>query len=228
MAWGQTFRDRFSAVVRRRPGAPRDDNFPQAVNVTHPSRHTVRFVERLRPRPRRIAEIGVYRGHTSRELARLLPEDGELHLFDFEETVDAVASELRAEGFDRVVTHGNTKKVLDSYNWSLMKVLQGHAGPIYDYVFIDGAHTWHHDALAFLIVDRLLVPGGHVDFDDYHWTLGGSPTLNPRDWPLTGDWYTREQIETPQVELVVDLLVRRDPRYEEVVENRIFRKRDRG
>ena len=41
------------------------------------------------------------------------------------------------------------------------------AWPIFDYVFIDGAHTWMLDALAFLLVDRLLRVGGYVDFDDY-------------------------------------------------------------
>jgi predicted O-methyltransferase YrrM len=203
---------------------PDDENYPDAVNVTKPSKHTVKFVKNLDPRPRRIAEIGIYRGHTSAEFARLMPEDGELHLFDFHDAVDAVAADLRAQGFDRFRTFGNTKKVLDSYNWSLMEVLREHPEPIYDYVFIDGAHTWQHDGFAFLLVDRLLKPGGYVDFDDYHWTLGGSPTLKPEVFPKTGEWYTREQVDAKQVELVVDLLVRRDPRYVEVVDNHIFQK----
>jgi hypothetical protein len=49
--------------------------------------------------------------------------------------------------------------------------------------------------------------------------------MNPDVFPATAKLYTDEQIEERQVALVVDLLVRPDPRYEEVVENKIFRKR---
>lgn len=196
-------------------------NYPETVAVSAPNQATVAFVEGLAPRPQVVAEIGVYRGHTSRELLRLLPADGQLHLFDFADTVDRVTAELD-DG--RVTGHGNSQRTLDSYNWSLMRVLERHHEPIYDYVLIDGAHTWVHDGLAFLLVDRLLKAGGHVDFDDYSWTLAKSPSLNPDAFPKTAEWYTDEQIGTRQVERVVELLVRRDDRYVEVVDNRIFRK----
>ena len=106
------------------------------------------------------------------------------------------------------------------------QVLRESAEPRFDYVFLDGAHTWCVDALAFVLLDRLLVPGGHIEFDDYHWTIERSPSMKPDVFPATDRMYTREQIAEPQVALVVDLLVRPDPRYEEVVEKRLFRKRD--
>lgn len=186
-----------------------------------PNAATVAFFETIVPPPRLVAEIGCYRGHTSRELLAAMPFDGELHLYDFEETARRVAEDLADP---RVRVFGNGTRVLDSYNWSLMRTIEAHPQPIYDYVFIDGAHTWHHDALAFLLADRLLKVGGHVDFDDYQWTLAGSASLNPGVFPKTAEWYSDEQIATPQVRLVVDLLVRRDRRYVEVVEDRIFRK----
>lgn len=198
-------------------------HYPDSVDVHAPNRATVDFVRQLNPRPALVAEIGVYRGHTSRELARLLPEHGELHLYDFASTVEPVVKELRAKGY-RVIGFGNSTKLFDSYNWSLMRMLEQHQEPIYDYVFLDGAHTWAHDALAFLLVDRLLKIGGHLDFDDYSWTFARSPSLNPDVFPKTSEWYTDEQITTPQVERVVELLVRRDPRYDEIVRDRVFRK----
>ena len=115
---------------------------------------------------RRYAEIGVYQGDTSREIAAHLAGDGELHLFDFDDNVARVASDLRASGHENVVAHGNSRRLLDSYNWSLMRVLRDHPAPVFDYVFLDGAHTWALDALAFLLLDRLLVEGGYLDFDD--------------------------------------------------------------
>jgi len=91
-------------------------------------------------------------------------------------------------------------------------------------VFLDGAHTWAHDALAFFLADRLLRPGGHIDFDDFDWSLARSPTLRPSVFPRTAEDFTEEQIECRQVESILDLLVRRDARYVEVVPNKIFRK----
>ena len=113
---------------------------------------------------------------------------------------------------------------MDSYNWSLMRLLAKHDGPVFDYVFLDGAHTWALDALAFCLIDRLLIPGGYVDFDDYSWTLAGSPSMRPEVFPDVRRLYSDEQINQAQIALVADLLVRRDPRYSEVVPDKIFRK----
>jgi predicted O-methyltransferase YrrM len=173
---------------------------------------------------RTYAELGVYEGDTALAIATALDSSGEVHLFDFDDRVKAVAERLRTAGYENVFTHPNSRRLLDSYNWSLMRLLEEHRGPIFDYVFVDGAHTWAHDALAFLLVDRLLKPGGFVDFDDYRWTLRTSPSMNPGVFPEIERLYTDEQIDAAQVALVVDLLVKLDPTYEEVVPNKIFRK----
>jgi predicted O-methyltransferase YrrM len=173
-----------------------------------------------------VAEIGVAEGHTSQAIAQWLDGCGELHLFDFGDRVAQVEARLRGQGIHNVVVHANSERSMDSYNWSLMRLLQANEQPILDYVFLDGAHVWTLDALAFLLVDRLLKPGGYIDFDDYEWSLAISSTLAPAVFPATRRMYTDEQIAAKQVKLIVDLLVRRDPRYEEVVANKVFRKRD--
>jgi predicted O-methyltransferase YrrM len=170
------------------------------------------------------AEIGVYKGDTAMKIARHLAGRGEIHLFDFDDRVDRAARRLRGAGHRNVITHPNSRLLLDSYNWSLMHLLAAHDEPLFDYVFIDGAHTWSLDALAFLLVDRLLRSGGYVDFDDYSWSLRRSPSMNPHAFPDVERLYTAEQIDEPQVALIVDLLVRRDPRYTEIVPDKIFRK----
>jgi predicted O-methyltransferase YrrM len=64
-----------------------------------------------------------------------------------------------------------------SYTWFLHDALRSQLaadGTIearYDFVFIDGAHTWDVDALAFTLADRLLRPGGWILFDDLDWKL---------------------------------------------------------
>jgi Methyltransferase domain len=170
------------------------------------------------------AEVGVWRGDTSLQLAELLPADGFLHIFDYDVIVQSVKQRLAAAGHINVTAFGCTTKSRDSYNWSLMRLLICNRLPIYDYIYVDGSHTWDVDALAFCLLDRLLKPGGYIDFDDYHWTMASSPTQNPRVSPQNLDWFTEEQINTPHVMLIVELLVKRDPRYREVVANKIFRK----
>ncbi|MGP1678337.1 MAG: class I SAM-dependent methyltransferase [Burkholderiales bacterium] len=172
----------------------------------------------------RIAEIGVGIGETSLAFAQYLAGAGVLNLFDRRKTVDAVAAMLGSKGFTNVRAHGCSNRLLDSYNWSLAQLLREHREPIFDYVFLDGAHTWVHDALAFLLVDRLLVPGGYLDFDDYDWTIASSPTTNPQRVPAMNALYTEEQMRTKQIKMVVDLLVRRSSGYVEVDENKIFQK----
>lgn len=194
----------------------------QHYNVGRPNRRTIELVRELEPSA--IAEIGIYEGGTSLELARQLDGRGELHLFDFEPRVGDVTRRLAEAGHTNVVGHSNSDRGLDSYNWSLMKVLREHDEPVFDYVFLDGAHTWPVDALTFCLVDRLLQVGGHVDFDDYAWTLGSSPTMKPEVNPDTALLYTDEQIAEAHVRLIVDLLVRRDDRYEEAVPDKLFRK----
>jgi predicted O-methyltransferase YrrM len=201
----------------------RDDPWhPKQLAVVRANEGTLAFLTTTAARI--IAEVGCYEGHTSRAIARWLNGAGELHLFDFADRVAPVVAALHQAGYRNVVGHGNSRKLLDSYNWSLMRVVQQHPAPLYDYVFLDGAHVWALDALAFFLLDRLLKPGGYLDFDDYSWSLAGSPALNPGAFPMTAELYTAEQIAERQVALVVDLLVKRDPRYREVVKNKIYQK----
>lgn len=193
------------------------------LNVTGANSRTVEFFAASGCRT--YAEIGVYEGDTALAIALSLDGAGELHLFDFEDRVEAVAARLRQEGHENVFAHANSRRLMDSYNWSLMQLLQDRKAPIFDYVFVDGAHTWAHDALAFFLIDRLLQPGGYIDFDDYAWTLRSSPSMNPAAFPEVEQLYTDDQIDTAQVALIVDLLVKLDPAYDEVVPNKIFRKR---
>ena len=78
--------------------------------------------------------------------------------------------------------------------------------------------------VCLFLIDRILKPGGFIEFDDYDWSHATSAGLNPRIFPKVNELYTEEQIRTKQVGLVVDLLVKRDPRYISIVPNRIFQK----
>lgn len=168
------------------------------------------------------SEFGIYMADTARNVCELFP-NCELHLFDFHDALQRAGTKLSAYP-NKISYFGNTQKFNDSYNWSLMKLIKQHEGaPIYDYCFLDGAHTVAVDALNFFLCDRLLKVGGYMDFDDYEWRLRGS-SLDPAKIPAIGEQYTDEQIDAYQVKMIVDDLVRRDHRYQEVVRNKVFQR----
>jgi predicted O-methyltransferase YrrM len=213
---------RSSQTVDRATGSDRA-SYPRSVAVEQPSQQTIDFITGTESRC--IAEIGIYEGHTTLEIANWLDGRGELHLFDYADRVADVTKKLEQAGYRNVKGFGCSYKLLDSYNWPLAQQIEKHDEPIYDYVFIDGAHTWAVDGFTTFLADRLLKPGGYMEFDDYAWTLAGSPSLRPAVFPMTKKMYSDEQIKAQQVKMILDLIMRRDPRYVEVVPNRIFQKK---
>jgi hypothetical protein len=171
----------------------------------------------------KFAEFGVWKGATTGQLARFLDNQGELHLFDYDDTVAELKAKLAQAAFTNVTAWGSSYRYLDSYNWNLRLILENRPDLRFDYIFLDGAHTWAVDALTFLLCDPLLRVGGYFHFDDYGWRLRGS-SLDPARVPATARLYTDAQVDDFQVRAIVDLLVRRSGRYREVVRNCLFQK----
>lgn len=171
-----------------------------------------------------VAEIGIGVGATTVAVCRMLNNRGRFHLFDFADKLEKLRKDLDALGFHNLGYFGNSRRRWDSYNWSLLQLIERESEPIYDYVYVDGVHTVFHDALAFYLVDKLLKPGGCINFDDYYWSFSTSPYLNPERNPTIHDFLTDEQIEARHVKLVVDLLVERHEGYECIERNKVYRK----
>jgi len=126
--------------------------------------------------PRDILEIGFAHGTSTCYMAAALEENGEGHIL----TLDHVTAKnrepdiqtmMRRTGLERFITPLYAER---SYTWELMKLIEantraGHTTPQFDFVFIDGGHTWDSDGFSFLLADRLLRPGGYVLFDDVVW-----------------------------------------------------------
>jgi hypothetical protein len=168
------------------------------------------------------AEFGIWHADTAKNICNLFP-NASLHLFDFNENIAHAITKLDAVD-NKIFYYGNTQKYNDSYNWSLLQLLKNQNNqPLFDYCFLDGAHTFAVDALNFFLCDKLTRVGGYIDFDDYDWMLRGS-SLDPSKIPEILDQYTEEQIDSKQVAHIVDYLVRPDPRYKEIVKNKIFQK----
>jgi predicted O-methyltransferase YrrM len=100
------------------------------------------------------------------------------------------------------------------YNWALKSMLEDGQGERFDLCYLDGAHDWANDGLAFFLVDRLLRPGGWIVFDDVSWTFATS-SVRDEDWVRA---MTREEQTQAQVRKVWELLVLTHPNYGSFVE----------
>lgn len=109
--------------------------------------------------------------------------------------------------YDRLVTLIRERT---SYTWQLMKMLDQPSPPQFDFCFIDGAHSWAVDGFAFLLVDKLLKPGGWLLFDDLNWTYSTSFGLKNSKMVAT---MSEEERITPQIKKVYELLVKPHPNY---------------
>ncbi len=103
-----------------------------------------------------------------------------------------------------------------SYIWELRKLIKHNIenpdkAKLFDFCFIDGAHSFETDGFAFLLVDKLLNDGGIILFDDINWSYASSPTLKDTDFVKQ---MSDEERNAEQINDVLELLVATNPNYE--------------
>ena len=159
-----------------------------------------------------LLELGFAHGVSSCYLGNILKNMGKGHLT----TIDLESAKHRKpniesliEKFD-LVEYVSVYYEYESYNWRLMNFIADHEEPIFDFCYIDGAHDWNVDGFAFLLVDKLLKPGGWIIFDDMNWSFGSSPSMRniPRVKNMPDDVKN-----TPHIAKIFDLLVKKNPNY---------------
>ncbi len=101
-----------------------------------------------------------------------------------------------------------------SYTWELMRLIEEHTvdgrcAPFLDFCYIDGAHAWEPDGLAFFLVDKLLKVDGWILFDDIYWRYSESSVADA-DWVQA---LPRDERDTAQVLKIFELLVKQHPNY---------------
>ena len=167
-----------------------------------------------------ILELGFAHGTSTCYMAAALDERGSGSIL----TIDRPAARDLEPSIETLLERTGLSPFVDavyapvSYTWELMKIIQAHTvdgrcQPQFDFCFIDGAHTWEADGLAFFLVDKLLKPGGWVLFDDLGWCMSDDPRLLA--YPSTRA-LPREVRDTPQVARIFELLVSQHPDYTEV------------
>lgn len=166
-------------------------------------------------KPQGILELGFAHGTSSCYMAAALEENGGGSIT----TIDSLVAKSRVPSIDDLIGRTDLGKFINpvyaerSYTWELMKLLdkhtkEGKTEPQFDFVFIDGGHTWDSDGFSFFLADRLLRPGGWFLFDDVLWTPS---VCNGEDWV---DAMPAEEREVAHVEKIFNLLVVPHPDYD--------------
>ena len=104
------------------------------------------------------------------------------------------------------------------YNWILMRLLRERnkddvCEPCFDFCYLDGAHEWELDALAALLMPRLLRAGAWMMLDDLNYRFRGAGT-GPE---ATRAHWSDEELATAHVGMVFDLLVKTHPDLEHIM-----------
>jgi predicted O-methyltransferase YrrM len=163
------------------------DNFPNWFLQT--ARHNFTMFGLLNldtDKPLACLQIGTYVGHASEWMANnfLVHPDSFLDDVDTWEGSDEPAHD--AMDFTEV------EKAYDARvaQWASKGIIRKHKGfsgdffrscdTQYDFIYIDGDHTAQGVLKDAVDADRHLKAGGIMAFDDYTWTMNGSPLLDPK------------------------------------------------
>jgi predicted O-methyltransferase YrrM len=164
-------------------------------------------------------ELGFYHGVSSAYIASILHANGGGHLttIDLEtarEKSPSIHDLLRDLGLADIVTVVHEPR---SYTWRLMKLIEEGRGESFDFSYIDGGHFWDVTGFGFFLVEKLLRSGGWILFDDLDWKAGTLADRHKSKGETLPSWLarlTQEELQTPQIRKVWELLVKQHPGFE--------------
>lgn len=121
---------------------------------------------------KRVIEMGTRHGASACFFAAAVKKlDGHVTTIDLDYTKDVtpnIEQLLEQCGLSNEVRIFREKYV-EGGAWRLLKLIE--AGEQFDLCYIDGSHLWRDVAADFIMMDRLLRPGGWMLFDDINWCL---------------------------------------------------------
>jgi len=187
-------------------------------SISTPSKKVIYFLDNIlesNNEPINVAEVGIGIGTTSIEITKRLRNNDSFYFFSYEHDVRELEYDLKNKDYCKCKLYpmGNTTATYDSYNWKLSSLCLEN-DRLFDLVYLDGAHSFFHDGLATALLKKLVKPGGILIFDDIFWSYKMSPTVNPEIHPETSKNFSKEQIETAQMKLVIDLFMETDENWE--------------
>ncbi|KQY45718.1 class I SAM-dependent methyltransferase [Rhizobium sp. Root483D2] len=191
----------FNELARQLKGIPH----------TTPEKGKVLYDLILNGRYEKCIELGFASGVGSVYMASALERNGVGHLTSVDTHEAYKRQPLASETIKRFSLEHRVDLVFHeiSYTWFLMDALE--RGITFDFCFLDGAHTWDVDGMAFSLLERVLTPGGLIVFDDLDWCYANSPTMSKIPVP-------ERMRQTPAVRKIFELLVKPNPLFCDVYE----------
>ncbi|MDD3012974.1 MAG: class I SAM-dependent methyltransferase [Candidatus Gastranaerophilales bacterium] len=164
-----------------------------------------------------ILELGFYHGVSTCYIAGAIDELGGGKVT----TIDLETVRTKDPNIETLLTDLGLREYVDiyfepkSYIWRLMKMIEADPSPRFDFCYIDGGHNWYDTGYAFFLIDKLLLPGGWIIFDDLDWAYDNYPAMKNLEFVKR---LPEEERITPQVRKVYELLVKQHPNYGEFME----------
>ena len=164
-------------------------------------------------------ELGFFHGLSSAYIAAVLHANGGGHLT----TIDKTSARDKSPNIDELLRQVGLREFVTvfyeprSYTWGMMKLIEQGNLESFDFCYIDGGHAWDDTGFAFFLVEKLIRPGGWILFDDLKWTFGQhAKSVRSAGEPLPSwlESMNAEELDTPQVGKVWELLVQPHPRFE--------------
>jgi hypothetical protein len=131
--------------------------------------------------------------------------------------VPSIEEQLHITGLEEFV---EIHRMKTGYTWFLHDEIlrntsDGNCQEIYDLCIIDGPKNWTIDGAAFFMVDKLLKNNSWIVFDDYCWTYGSVNASSDITDGVTHRNLSDDELNTPQIRDVFELLVTQHPNYSE-------------
>ena len=170
-----------------------------------------------------ILELGIAHGTATCIMAAALEELGGgmitcVDLIDTPEPFNVPPTaehQLRQAGLSKFA---KIERMKTGYTWFLHDEIvrnteNDRCAEIYDLCVIDGPKNWTIDGAAFFFADKLIKQEGWVIFDDYNWTYELAGLRREVTDGITHRELSNDELTTPQIREVFDLLVKQHPDY---------------
>jgi predicted O-methyltransferase YrrM len=177
----------------------------------------------LRERRTNILELGIAHGAGTCYIAAALEELGAGSVT----AVDLLGARFNPSAEELtsrcgLAAHVEIVRYQTGYNWFLHDKIKersstGWCEPMYDLCILDGAKNWTLDSSAFFLADKLLKTGSKFIFDDYKWTYAEADKRRAATDGVTHRSLSPEELVTPHIKEVINLLVLQHPNYSKVM-----------
>ena len=202
-----------------------DEIYSMVGHVPYITRNNAQFLYDfiIKQRLQDILELGIAHGTATCIMAAALDELGEgmvtaVDLTEAPEPFNVGPTAEEQLQRTQLSEYVRIERCKTGYTWFLhndiaQNTTNDRCNEIYDLCIIDGPKNWTIDGAAFFFADKLLRKDGWVIFDDVTWTYEAADLRRNATDGITHRELSQDELTTPQIKEVFDLLVRQHPNY---------------